>query len=72
MSGVSRISNEIPTDSGQACQHTLYYSDRSGKLLGSWRAVPVGNRVRVECRECGKFFSYLVDHEESNRIRGLA
>ena len=78
-SGVSSIANGTLASSGCACQHTLYHSDALGNLLGSWQAVPVGNRMRIECRVCGKFFSYLVEQVESqdeacdsNRIGGLA
>jgi len=56
-----------PEKSIRGCQHTLYHSDRSEKMLGSWSAVMVGNQVRIECWECGKFYSYLVEDKDAKR-----
>ena len=48
------------------CDHTLYHADRQGRLQGSWAEELVldrhlGERVRIVCGSCGKFYGYLRD-----------
>ena len=40
------------------CRHTLYHVDARGVLQGTWQAVDVGKRQRIDCRVCGRFFAY--------------
>jgi hypothetical protein len=40
------------------CDHTLHLADKAGQRQGTWIDEPVGNRVRVICRVCGRFYGY--------------
>jgi hypothetical protein len=42
----------------QECDHTPYLTDQYGRPCGSWVDEQVGNRVRVVCGVCGKFYGY--------------
>lgn len=45
------------------CQHSLEAIDASGNCTGSWTCVQNEHGIRIECRQCGKFYGYIVPNE---------
>jgi hypothetical protein len=43
----------------ERCDHSMYHTDPSGNLLGTWTAEAVGGRTRIGCKVCGKLYGYL-------------
>ena len=51
------------------CDHTTHlYNDR-GEPMGSWVEQEVGNRVRVICGSCGRFYGWICEYRDKHKGR---